>query len=67
MHDLSVLVKEIKAQHIEAGAITSRWERGGNLHKSLLLYLGTRVMLTENSWTEQGLVNRALGTVKGFH
>ncbi len=36
------------------------------LHAELRLAVGARVLLTTNEWVEAGLVNGAIGTVKGF-
>ncbi|KAF6820018.1 hypothetical protein CSOJ01_01086 [Colletotrichum sojae] len=36
----------------------------GSLHNKVHLCIGSRVMLTENTWVEAGLCNGALGTVK---
>lgn len=36
------------------------------LEAQLLLCEGARVLLTENLWVEAGLMNGALGTLKGF-
>lgn len=49
IRDLGVPVKQTKAQHTGTGAAVAELERGGNLHKTLPLCLGARVMLMENS------------------
>jgi hypothetical protein len=33
---------------------------------SLLMFEGARVLLTDNTWIEAGLINGAIGTLKGF-
>ncbi len=48
-----------KAHEVEAADAS-------NLHKKIPLVLGARVILTENVWTDIGLVNGAIGTVHDF-
>jgi len=56
----------VQASHTGFGAEKVDSSLAGNLHRLVPLIVGSRVMLTENTWTGAGLVNGAMGTVYDF-
>lgn len=63
LRELGSPVMKIEAKNVGKGAKDASLEDAGRLDQELLLSRGSRVMLTWNRWTSEGLVNGAMGTL----
>lgn len=66
MRDLGKPIVQLNAKHEGNGASSATYDDAGNLHKSMPICIGARVMLRKTTWVERGLVNGAMGTVVGI-
>jgi hypothetical protein len=64
MRDLGRPVYIFEAAYEGQKAAETNLINVNNLHTTISLSINCRIILYENIWTEQGLVNRSLNTVR---